>query len=1077
MEGNWTNNGTITAQAGSTLILGDYWNAAASDPGARSDAWVNRGSLLASNATVELGGWLTDTPSNLDSLSLGTDTVELIGTLDNRNQTLALVPGITSSSGSWILNGGRIDGGTIATTGGAALVAAGNAYYTPPANGTLDGVTLNGTLDMSADGSYVVVVDGLTLNTDLYLSGDNSELQFDDGSAVAAGPLVQNATIHLIGAYSVLYNDTSPNGVLNNDPNQTVTIGSHVTISGESYSSGVFGPFDNLGTIETNTACHLLVFELVNDGSVEAGQGGNVTLDRAGTVSTGSGGFYFFAGQPWSNNADGTITATQGGTLNLQGQWTNNSTIKATQGGTLNLQGQWTNNGTMTATGAATLVVDDTLPWTNDGTITATQDTTVSLGGPWTNDGTITAVGATLNLFGAWTNDGTITADAASTVTLGDPSDLVSGPGDIWKNSGILSIAPGATVNLGGYFTTDEFESGFQSLGVDLNLAQYTVNLVGILDNSAADNPVTGGTLTLNASTGPLFLSSGEINGGTITGTAPVLVNGYSVLQDVVLDAAVNVPAFGGLTLQGNWSITANGRITATGGDLELSGIGTNNGTITATGGEPNVTGTLANNGSVTATGSQLYWSGTWINNGTITAAGSQLSWSGTWTNNGTFTATGSLLDVVGPPSFDDLQANNGAITAFGADLDLGGAWTNNGVITADAASTVTLGDPSYLVSGPSDIWKNAGTLAIAPGATLYLGGYFTTDEFERGFQQLGANLNLSQYTVVLVGIMDNSRADNPITGGTLALTAATGPLDLEGGQINSGVITTSGSNDLVPSYGTLDGVTLDCTMDMSGSIDVMGGLILDTDLYLSGYLEFLDGSAVLVGPLVTSATIYLNGGYIGSDGYEGAVTIGRGITICGEGYGGGGAFVGPFDNLGTIEANGGGTMSFDDGLVNDGSIEASYGGAISIGSSLVNDGPIEASYGGTISIYGLVNNAGGTITATDSSLGLVGAWTNNSTITATDSSLDLGGAWTNNGTITADAASTVTLGDVLYLGLGPFGPGDIWQNSGTLAIAPGATVNLGGYFTTDEFETQLPAARRQSRPGRRHGQPGWHPR
>ena len=119
LEGSWTNNGTITAETGSTLILGDYWIAAASDPGATSDAWVNHGTITADNATVELGGWLTNTPNNLGSLALGSDTVELIGTLDNRQQTLALVPGETSSTGSWILDGGRIDGGTITTTGGA----------------------------------------------------------------------------------------------------------------------------------------------------------------------------------------------------------------------------------------------------------------------------------------------------------------------------------------------------------------------------------------------------------------------------------------------------------------------------------------------------------------------------------------------------------------------------------------------------------------------------------------------------------------------------------------------------------------------------------------------------------------------------------------------------------------------------------------------------------------------------------------------------------------------------------------------------------------------------------------------
>ena len=141
----------------------------------------------------------------------------------------------------------------------------------------------------------------------------------------------------------------------------------------------------------------------------------------------------------------------------------------------------------------------------------------------------------------------------------------------------------------------------------------------------------------------------------------------------------------------------------------------------------------------------------------------------------------------------------------------------------------MSLGDYSYAVSGPGDIWKNTGTLAIAPGATIYLGDFFTTDEFESGFQSLGADLDLSQYTVYLIGILDNSAADNPITRGTLALDASTGPLYLGNydpvtstkcadGVIEQGTITTSGTNDLVADDGTLDGVTLDGTLDMSST-------------------------------------------------------------------------------------------------------------------------------------------------------------------------------------------------------------------------------------------------------------------
>jgi hypothetical protein len=777
LQGSWTNNGSITAAAGSTLVLGDYWAASVNDPAATSDAWVNHGSITTASATVELGGWLTYSSANLNSLALGTDTVELLGTLDNVGSTLAL----TQKTGSWYLIGGRIDGGTIIGTGGSDLVAAGTAGPSPNNNATLDGVTLDCPLDMSAQGAYVAIVNGLTLNTDLSLSGSLAELQFDDGSTLSVGALVKSATIHLKGSYAFLYNATSTNALLNNDPSQTPTIGQGITISGENSISGLFGPFDNRGSIAQYTRGSMQVEELDNDGAVAA-QSGTIFIDSQ--VFTG---FYFSPGAPWTNNADGTMSATQGGALSLAGEWTNN--------------------------------------------------------------GEITAKSATLYLFNIWTNYGSITADGVSDVYLGSIANVVTGPSYVWKNSGVLAIAKGAALSLGDYFTADEFASGFQDRGVNLNLANYTVTLIGTLDNTAADNPVTRGTLTLSASTGPLFMNDGQIYGGTLTGTQPLDVS-FGQLDNVVLDGAVNMPAtkfsprpF--LTVAGTWSITSRGSITTQGS----------------------------------------------------------------------------------------------------AQLTLFGTWINDGSITVDANAAVFLGDGSRDVSGPTDIWRNAGVLAIAPGASVSLGGYFTTDEFESGFQDRGVHFDLSAYSVSLIGILDNSVANNPITGGTLALNASTGPLyltpvfDASGyysrGVIEKGTITTVGTNDLVGFDGTLNGVTLDGTLDMSNyssAIDVEGGLTLDTDLYISGQyatLQFLDGSTVAPGPLVRNATIHLSGDYSTILAtLPQSVTLASGITVSGEAptwcsiY----AFDGQIDNQGTIAQNGAGVMFVFGQLLNEGSVTVGAG-------------------------------------------------------------------------------------------------------------------------------------------------------
>ena len=161
------------------------------------------------DADVYLGGWLSYDSSvkNLATLDLSTDTVSLSGTLDNTpadnpnttQGTLTLSPGATSSNGSWNLSGGRIDGGTLVTTGGAALTANNSV-------GTLDGVTI------SSDGSVQVSNGGL-----LTIEGQGwSNL----GTITVTGP---KSTLNLYGSWT---ND----GTIAVD-SSTVSLGSPVNIA------------------------------------------------------------------------------------------------------------------------------------------------------------------------------------------------------------------------------------------------------------------------------------------------------------------------------------------------------------------------------------------------------------------------------------------------------------------------------------------------------------------------------------------------------------------------------------------------------------------------------------------------------------------------------------------------------------------------------------------------------------------------------------------------------------------------------------------------------------------------------
>ena len=72
-----------------------------------------------------------------------------------------------------------------------------------------------------------------------------------------------------------------------------------------------------------------------------------------------------------------------------------------------------------------------------------------------------------------------------------------------------------------------------------------------------------------------------------------------------------------------------------------------------------------------------------------------------------------------------------------------------------------------------------------------------------------------------------------------MALSAATGPLYLSGGEIYQGQVTTAGSDGLAATYsgGTLEEVTIEGTLDMSqgsASVTVVSGT-LDSALNLSG--------------------------------------------------------------------------------------------------------------------------------------------------------------------------------------------------------------------------------------------------
>ncbi|MGO9923910.1 MAG: hypothetical protein ACLQIB_55585, partial [Isosphaeraceae bacterium] len=603
---------------------------------------------------------------------------------------------------------------------------------------------------------------------------------------------------------------------------------------------------------------------------------------------------------------------------------------------------------------------------------------------------------------------------------------------------------------------------------------------IGILDNSPADNPITRGTLALDASTGPLNLgvryslfinagAAGVIEQGTITtsGTNDLCAEG-GTLEGVTLDGTLFFAFYPGIVVI-TGGLTLDTDVYLDGGSLEFEDGSTlaagplvPSATIYLEGGDlgggyllPGQTVTLARSIIINSDESGGGIGGPIDNLGTIEQNGpGQLDLSGV-VNHGTIQASNG-----GSVTLDSDWSNNadGTITATqGATLNLYGTWTNQGTITVDSSSTVSLG--SYVA--------NSGTLSIAPGAAVYLGGYFTTDEFEDHFQQLGVQLDLSSYTVTLIGTIDNSPADNPVTGGTLALNHSTGPLYLDGAFIDQGTITTRGSDDLVVSNVTLSGVTLDGTLDMSepnASVAVINGLTLDTDLNLSGAgasLQFNDGSTVSVGTLVTSATIHLSGddaGVSNNNYYSyyntyAPVTVGRGITISGENPN---AYIsGPIDNLGTVAQASAGQMTVTT-LVNGGSVTVANGGTLNAYYWVSNLGTVTVASGGTLTEQGLFGNGGTVTIAAGGTFSTSGSddiqWGGTTIVDGLLSAANfnlMGGLLTGTGTIQADVtnAAMVEPGD-------PFGALTIDGNyaqtaTGVLLIEIGSPNQYGQLVVT----------------------------
>jgi filamentous hemagglutinin len=248
--------GTITVN-GATLALGR------AGAGAPSDTWHNDGTINLTNSTVILGG--TFAMSDLGHLTYDASShVSIGGILNNAGHTLAL----NAATGSWLLDGGSVVGGTVTARDGAQLVVE---------NGTLDGVTLDtgpAGVVMTSTSPLLGIEHDLTLVNGATINSGTSPVHL-----FFEGPAAQ--TIRGNGAFNL--GAGGLHAIIQNDSAWQLTIGPGILIHGQNLTmpndGGNYGGYLNQGTVAADvTGGTFTLTSFRNQGTLSVVRGSTITL-------------------------------------------------------------------------------------------------------------------------------------------------------------------------------------------------------------------------------------------------------------------------------------------------------------------------------------------------------------------------------------------------------------------------------------------------------------------------------------------------------------------------------------------------------------------------------------------------------------------------------------------------------------------------------------------------------------------------------------------------------------------------------------------------------------------------------
>ena len=1036
-------------------------------PGSGDSAGINLGKTVTVNTAQQI-----TTLSNAGTINIDAFTLTLLGGGSTANTGTINVGGastaalqvqnnITNTGGTInvangsVINqfGTTITGGTINTTGTGALVAQNNG-----AN-LLNGVTLNGLLDLATNTGFERIGSGLTLNGAVNIN-QNSVLAFDGGAQTLGG--AGTVTFGNTGGSNRLTIESG--GTLTTSAN-TLIHGQFGTIGGQAIAGGA-STLNNGGTISADVAggqITLVPTTTNNSNTLSARNGGQLVL--SGAVNNLGSGHIDVIGAG-SNVLQNGIAIT-GGTINTSG----GATFVASNNGANSLSGS-TLNGTLdlaTNTGFERVL--------NGMTLTAGSNVNINSNSVYTFDGggAQSLGGSGTVTFGNTGGSNRIGIEAAGTLTVGSGILVHGENGTI----GGQAITGGAATLVNNGTISADVSGGTITLQTN-NAATTAITNNGIL------SAVNGGTLVLssnvtgaagsaiNVGAGSTIVQNGVIISGIVntTGTGNFVAtnNGANVFNNVALTGALNLASNtgsevirGNLALNGAINVNNNSTLVFEGGGTQNL---TGNGTITLgnTGGSNRI--------GVDNTGTLNIGSGILIHgqNGTI---GGQVAVGGpaAIVNNGTISA-----DVSGGTIA--LVTNNGAANAF----------QNNSLLSAQNGGTLLL-NTNVQGNAGSSIVSGAGSTVIQNGVTLSGtintsgSGFFVAVNSGANFFDgvtLNGNLDLATNT-------GSERIHNGLTLNGGINVNANSTLVFDGTQSlnGNGVITlgaTGGSNRVaIDSAGTLNvgsGITIHGqngtvggavfvgganTLNNSGTItaDVAGGRIdlSATTTNNSNVVSTTNGGQIFLNNTFNN----IGGGHVDALG-AGSNVVQNGITITGGtiNTSSGGSFV--------ATNNGGNVLS---GVTLNGTLDmATNAGSEQIVNGMTLNGAVNINNNSVLVFQGGNQTLGGTGTVTfgntgsSNRLGIDNTGTLNVASGVTihgdngtiGNQVYVGGSSTlnNGGTIRADvagglitiAANTLINNGTLAATAGTLTINPAFNGTGTVLTSGAGQINIGGPST-----------------------------